>query len=78
MRGACVRGHHIHIHHMCVSTETMDPFLVVWAKITLLHCAKNRHFVLASIQAALTVAELFSTFARLSQYSQTSSTHIVK
>ena len=47
----------------------MALFLVVWAKMTL---AKNRHFVLSSIQAASTVAELLWNFAGLSRYSQTS------
>ena len=57
------------IHQL--STETMALFLVVWAKMTLLH-AKNRHFVLSSIQAASAVVELFWTFVGLSRYSQTS------
>ena len=59
------------LHTRQLSTKTMDLFLVAWAKMTLLHRAKNHHFVLAFIQAATTVAKLFSTFAWFSHYSQT-------
>ena len=60
------------ITYLPVEYRDNGPVLVAEAKMMLLHCAKNHHFVLASIQAASTVVKLFSIFARLSRYSQTS------
>ena len=40
---------HMRSHTHQSSTEMMDPFLVVWAKMALLHRAKNHHFLSVSI-----------------------------
>ena len=55
------------------STEMMDPFLVVWVKMTLLHHAKNCHFISVSIYR---LPQQLPNCFQLSRYSQTVSTHM--
>ena len=53
----------------------MDPLLVMWAEMTLLHHAKN-HFVLASIHSVAVVVELFLTSCGFRAIAKPFSTHM--